>query len=114
MINQELQGAGGAQSYEFSRTRVQFLLSRVGIIVDYLRDYSVVNGVQHIFQYFFSFNLRNYIFHSAMTSFHVDLNEAAKCIDHTASLLIAPSPTRTECKMATIFSLNYDDSLTNL
>ena len=53
MINQELQGAGGAQSYEFSRTRVQFLLSRVGIIVDYLRDYSVVNGVQHIFQYFF-------------------------------------------------------------
>ena len=45
---------------------------------------------------FFSFNLRNYIFQSAkkceipsfyMTSLHVDLNEAAKCIDITPARL---------------------------
>ena len=61
--------------------------SRVGIIVDYSRGYTVANGV---YFNFFSFNLRNHIFQSAkkckMTSFsmrslHVDLNEAAKCVD---------------------------------
>ena len=63
--------------------------SGVGIIVAYSRDCTVVNGVQYFFQ-FFSFNLRNYILQSAkkcemtsfcMTSLHVDLNEAAKCVD---------------------------------
>ena len=53
------------------------------IIVDYSRDYTVVNDVLYFFQ-FFSFNLRNYIFQFAkkcemtsfsMISFHVDLNE---------------------------------------
>ena len=45
-----------------------------------------------------------------MTSLHVDLNEAAKCVDyitHIASLLIAPSHTRTKYKVATIFGLTY-------
>ena len=36
--------------------------SGVGIIVDYPRDYTVVNGVQYFFSTFFSFDLRNYIF----------------------------------------------------
>ena len=31
-----------------------------------------------------------------MTLSHVDLNEAAKCIDHIAGLFIAPSHTRTK------------------
>ena len=61
--------------------------SGVGIIVDYSRDYAVVNGVWYLFSIFSSFNLRNFIFQSAkkceMTSFsmtllHVDLDEAAK------------------------------------
>ena len=61
--------------------------SEVGIIVDYSRDYTIFNG---IFFNFFSFNLRSDIFQSAkkcettlfpMTSFHVDLNEAAKFVD---------------------------------
>ena len=47
--------------------------SGVGIVVDYSRDYTVVNGVQCFFQFFFSFNLRYYKFQSAkkreMTSF---------------------------------------------
>ena len=51
----------------------------------------------------------------AMTSLHVDLSEAAKCVDnyttHIASLLIAPSHTCTKYKMATIFGLTYEDSL---
>ena len=76
---------------------------------------------------FFSFNLRNYIFQSAkkcemtsssITSFHVDLNEAAKYVAIIpltfASLLIAPSHIRTKYKMATIFGLTYKDLLTNL
>ena len=45
--------------------------SGVGIIVDYSRDYTVMNT----FFNFFSFNLRNYTFQSAkkceMTSFHM-------------------------------------------
>ena len=49
-----------------------------------------MNGVQYFFSIVFSFNLRNYIFQSAkkcemtsfyMTSLHVELNEAAKCVD---------------------------------
>ena len=51
-----------------------------------------------------------------MTSLHADLNEAAKFVDysvHIASLLIAPSHTRTKYKMATTFGLTYEDSLTN-
>ena len=60
------------------------------IIADYSTDYSVVNGVQYFFQFFFSFNLRNYVFQFykkcemtsfCMTSLHVDMNEAAKYID---------------------------------
>ena len=77
------------------------------------------------FSTFSSFDLRNYICQSAKKSFyttslHVDLNEAAKCVDikpyttHITSLLIAPSHTRTKYKMATIFGLTYKDSLTNL
>ena len=72
----------------------------------------------------FFLNQRNYIFQSAekcemtsfyMTSLHVDLNEAAKCVHiiyttHIASLLIAPTHTRTKYKMATIFGLTYEDS----
>ena len=56
-----------------------------------------------------------------MASLHVDLNEAAKCVDiliyhtiHVASLLIASSRTGAKYKMATIFGLTYDDSSTNL
>ena len=50
------------------------------------------------FQFFVSFNLRNYIFQSAkmcemtslcMTSLHVYVNEAAKCIDIIPSTLLA-------------------------
>ena len=50
---------------------------------------------------FFSFNLRNYIFHSAkecemasfsMISLHVDLNEAAKCVDVILITLLASLP----------------------
>ena len=64
--------------------------SGVDIIVDFSRDYTVVNGVEFLFQFLSSFNLRNYIFQSAkkckiasfsMMSLHVDLNEAAKCVD---------------------------------
>ena len=64
--------------------------SRVGIIVDYSRDYTVVNGAQYTcFQVFSLMNQQNYIFLSAkkcemtsfyMTSLHVDLNEAAKYV----------------------------------
>ena len=85
--------------------------SRVGIIVDFI----------------LSVNLRNYVFQPAkkcemtsfsLTSLHVDLNAAAKCVDintiHIASLLIAPSHTCAKYKMATIFGLTYEDSLTNL
>ena len=72
--------------------------SRVVIIVDYSRDYTIVNGVQYLFSIFFSFNLRNYIFQSAkkcemtsfyMTSLHVDSNEAAKCVDIIPLTLLA-------------------------
>ena len=72
--------------------------SGVGIIGDFSRDYTVVNGVQYLFSILFSFHLRNYIFQSAkkcemtsisMTSFHADLNEAAKCVDiHCVPLAI--------------------------
>ena len=50
-----------------------------------------------LFSIFFSFNLRNYIFQSAkkcemtsfsMTSPHVNLNEAAKCLDPCVPLAI--------------------------
>ena len=60
--------------------------SGVIMIVDFSRDYTVVNGVWY-FLPIFPFNLRNFIFQSAMkcemtsfnmTSLHVDLNEAAK------------------------------------
>ena len=53
----------------------------------------------------------------SMTSLHVDMNEAAKCVDHTthiASLLIAPSHTRKKDKMAKIFGPTHEDSFTNL
>ena len=50
-----------------------------------------MNGVQYFFKLIlFSFNRQNYIYQSAkkseimsfpMTSLHVDLNEAAKCVD---------------------------------
>ena len=54
-----------------------------------------------------------------MTAFHTDLNEAAKCVDiirttHIASLLIAPSHTRTKYKMAALFGLTYEDASCNL
>ena len=67
--------------------------------------------------------LRNYKFQSvkkyemtsfSMTSLHVDLNEAARCVDRIASRLIALSHTGPKYKMATIFGLTYGDSLTNL
>ena len=79
------------------------------------------------FSIFSSFNLQNCIFQSAnkckmtsfyMTSFHVDRNEAAKCVDdyhyhncttHIASLLIVPSHNLTKYKMATIFGLPYEN-----
>ena len=70
----------------------------VGIIVDYSRDYTVVNGVQYFFSIVSSFNLRDYIFQSAkecemtsfcMTSLHVDLNEAAKRFDIIPPTLLA-------------------------
>ena len=50
----------------------------------------------------------------SVTSLHVDLNEAAKCVDRIASLLIVPSHISTKYKMVTIFGLTYEDSLTNL
>ena len=75
--------------------------SGVGIIVDYSRDYCCEWCVV-LYPIFFSFNLRNFIFQSAtkcevtsftITSLHVDLNEAAKCVDifsiHIANLLNA-------------------------
>ena len=76
---------------------------------------------------FFSFNLRNYIFQSAekcemasfyMTSLHVELNEAAKCINIIpltllASLLRLRTLVKNK-KIATIFGLTYEDSSTNL
>ena len=69
----------------------------VGIIVHLSRDYTVVNRVWYFFN-FFSFDLRNYIFQSAtksemnsffMTSLHVDLNEAAKCVAIIPPTLLA-------------------------
>ena len=75
------------------------------------------------FSNFFFFQSANLIFQSAkkcemtsfsMTSLHVDLNKAAKCVDHIASLFIAPPHTCTKYKMATIFDLTYEDSLTNI
>ena len=52
-----------------------------------------------------------------MISLHVDLNEAAKCVDisttHIASLLIAPSHTRTKYKMATILGPTYEEQSSN-
>ena len=90
-------------------------------------DQCVVEWSVVLSSVFFSFNLRNYIFQSAkncemtsfsMTSLHVDLNEAARCVEIIpltfASLLIAPSHTGTKYKMATIFGLTYEDSSTNL
>ena len=74
--------------------------SGVLIIVDYSRDYTVVNGVVLFSINFFPFNLRNYIFQSAekcemtsfyMTSIQVDLNEAAKCVDIIPFILLASS-----------------------
>ena len=73
--------------------------SGVVTIVDFSRDYTVVNGVCNTFFNFFSLYLRNYIFQSAkkcemtsfyMTSLHVDLNEAAKCVDIIPLILLAP------------------------
>ena len=67
-----------------------------------------------LFSISFSFNLRNYILHSAkkndmssfsLTSLYVDLNEAAKCVDHIAGLFIAPSHTSKNYKVVTIFGL---------
>ena len=92
--------------------------SGVGIIVDYSRDDIVVNGVQYLSQ-FFSFNLRNYIFQSAkkcvmasfcLTSLHVDLSEAAKCVDIVLPTLHCQPPYRPfahsyNIHMATIFGL---------
>ena len=79
-----------------------------------------------LFSIFFSFNLRSYIFQSAnkcemtsfsMTSLHVDLNEAARCVDIIPFTLlvplIAPSRTRTKYKKVKIFGLTCEDSLTN-
>ena len=71
--------------------------SAVVIVVDYSRDYTVVNGVYYFF-HFFSLNLRNYIFQSdkkcEMTSFYimslnVDLNVAAKSDGITPLTLLA-------------------------
>ena len=86
-----------------------------------------MNGVRYFFQ-FFSFNLRNDIFQSAkkcemtsfcMTSLHVDLNEAAKCVDiipYTllASLSYLHTHSHTKYKIATIFGLTYKDESSNL
>ena len=55
-----------------------------------------------------------------MTSLHVDLNKAAKCVDIKPLTLLAylveaartPSHTCTKCKMATIFGITYKDSST--
>ena len=69
--------------------------SGVGIIVDYSRDYTVVNGVKYFFPLVFSFNLRDHILQSAKkcemtsSSLHVDLNEAAKCVDIMPPTLLA-------------------------
>ena len=72
--------------------------SGVGIIVDCSRDSTVVNGVKYFLSFVFPFNLRNYIFQSAekcemtsfgMTSLHVDLNEAPKCVDTIPPTLLA-------------------------
>ena len=76
--------------------------SGFGIIVDYSRDYTVVDDVWYFFNFFLSQTAKNYIFQSAkkceltslsMTSLHVDLNEAAKCVDIT--LLASLSRLRT-------------------
>ena len=96
-------------------------------MVEYLRDYTVLNGVYYLFQFFSLLFCETTYFKSAkkcemasfcMTSLHVDLNEAAKYVDiittHIASLLIAPSHTRTKYKMAMIFGLTCEDSSTNL
>ena len=53
----------------------------------------------------------------SMTSLHVDLKEAAKYVEIIPLTLIASLSrlrTRTKYKMATIFGLTYEDSLTNL
>ena len=53
----------------------------------------------------------------SITSLHVDLNEAAKCVNIIPLTLLASlSRLRTlvqKYKMATIFGLTYEDSLTN-
>ena len=72
---------------------------------------------------FFSFNLRNYMFQSAekcemtsfyMTSLHVGLNEAAKCVAIIPFTLLAslsrPPHTHAKYKMATIFGLTYENN----
>ena len=71
--------------------------SGVVIIVDYSRDYTVVNVVYSIFFIFFSHDLRNYIFQSTkcemtsvyMTSLHFDLDEAGECVDIMPLTLLA-------------------------
>ena len=89
-----------------------------------------MNGVSYFFSILFPYDLQNYIFQSTMkckmtsfyiTSLHVDLNKAAKCVDvfyhdttHIVSLLIASSHTRTKYKMVSIFGLVYEDSSSNL
>ena len=85
-----------------------------------------MNGLQYLFSISFSFNLRNYIFQSAMkcemtsfsmTSLHVDLNEATKSVDIMPLTLLASLwRLRTLEKMQnpTIFGLAYVSSLTNL
>ena len=73
--------------------------SGIGIIVDY-QEITLLRMVCSTFfnSIFFSFNLRNYIFQSAkkcemtsryIKSLHVDLNEAAKCVDIISLTLLA-------------------------
>ena len=71
--------------------------SGVGITVNYSRDYTDVNGVV-LFSIFYSFNLRNCTFQStkkcemtsfSITSLHVDLKEAAKCVNIIPLTLLA-------------------------
>ena len=61
--------------------------SGVGIIVDLFKRLHCCEWCEVLFSIVFSFNLRNYIFQSVKkckmtsSSLHVDLKEAAKCVD---------------------------------
>ena len=63
--------------------------SKAGIIVDYSKDYTIVNGVVLIANFLFQSAKKCKMTSSYMTSLQGDLNEAAKCVDIIPLTLLA-------------------------